>query len=58
MEACRQWVQQTLQPALATRISATLGQTGWKLEVDPDMDDGQCLLFHYPGAFASTEAGY
>ena len=28
------------------------------LEVDPDMDDGQCLLFHYPGDFDPTEAGY
>jgi hypothetical protein len=51
-------VQETLQPALIARISAALGQTGWKLEVDPDMDDGQCLLFHYPGDFAPTEAGY
>jgi len=51
-------VQKTLQSAHAARISATLGQTGWKLEVDPDMDDGQCLLFHYPGVFAPTEAGY
>jgi len=58
MEACRHWVQKTLQPALAARISAELGQTGWKLEVDPDMDDGQYLLFHYPGVFAPTEAGY
>ena len=22
------------------------------------MDDGQCLLFHYPGVFDPTEAGY
>ncbi|HZQ46303.1 MAG TPA: nucleotidyl transferase AbiEii/AbiGii toxin family protein, partial [Verrucomicrobiae bacterium] len=58
MEACRNWVQNALQPALAARIRAVLGQSGWKLEVDPDMDDGQCLLFHYPGVFASTEAGY
>ena len=58
MLASRQWVQGTLQPALAARITAALGHTGWKLEVDPDMDDGQCLLFHYPGAFAPTEAGY
>ena len=58
MEACRRWVQETLQPALADRIHAALGPTGWKLEVDPDMDDGQCLLFHYPGDFDPTEAGY
>ncbi len=58
MEACRCWVQEILQPALAGRIRATLGPTGWKLEVDPNMADDQCLLFHYPGDFDPAEAGY
>jgi len=58
MAACQQWVQQKLQPALAARLTAALGNTGWKLEVDPDMADGQCLLFHYPSAFAPGSAGY
>lgn len=58
MAACRQWVQGTLQSALAARIAAALGDTGWKLEVDPDMPDGQCLLFHYPSAFTSGASGY
>jgi predicted nucleotidyltransferase component of viral defense system len=59
MAACRDWVQGDLQPALAADIAARLGtRGGWKLEVDPDMADGQCLLFHYPGAFPSAEAGY
>jgi hypothetical protein len=48
MDACRDWVQETLQPALASRIQSALGETGWQLEVDPDMPDGQCLLFHTP----------
>ena len=58
MAACRDWVQGRLQPALAERISATLGSTGWLLEVDPDMPDGQCLLFHYPSVFPEGAAGY
>lgn len=58
MESCRQWVQGTLQPALAVRIADALGADGWKLEVDPDMPDGQCLLFHYPSVFPSNAAGY
>ena len=57
MAASRQWVQGTLQPALAARIAQTLGDSGWKLEVDPDMTDGQCLLLRYPSAFGN-EAGY
>jgi len=36
MDACRQWVQGTLQTALATRIAETLGSGGGTLEVDPD----------------------
>lgn len=58
MEACRQWVQGKLQPAFADRISELLGPTGWKLEVDPSMADGQCLLFHYPSVFPPDAAGY
>ena len=58
MEASRQWVQGKLQPALAGRIRSSLGEPGWKLEVDPDMADGQCLLFHYPSAFPPGTAGY
>ena len=55
---CREWVQGKLQPALRARIVETIGKKGWLLEVDPDMPDGQCLLFHYPSAFASGTAGY
>jgi len=58
MEASRKWVQEKLQPALAVRLHAALGESGWKLEVDPDMADGQCLLFHYPSAFPPGTAGY
>jgi hypothetical protein len=58
MSACRDWVQGTLGPALAARIAETLGPDGWKLEVDPDMPDGQCLLFHYPSVLPANAAGY
>ena len=58
MEACRRWVREILQPALAARIRTVLGDSGWKLEVEPDMADGQCLLSHYPSAFRLDEAGY
>jgi hypothetical protein len=58
MDACRDWVQGTLQPALASRIQCALGESGWQLEVDPDMPDGQCLLFHYPTVFPASVAAY
>ncbi len=59
MTACREWVQSRLQPALDQRIAERIGtREGWYLEVDPDMADGQCLLFHYPSALPVTEAGY
>jgi predicted nucleotidyltransferase component of viral defense system len=58
MEACRQWVQGTLQPAFRLRLHAAFGDTGWRLEVDPDMPDGQCLLFHYASVFPEDAAGY
>lgn len=58
MDACRLWVQGTIQPAFAARITEALGDSGWKLEVDLEMADGQCLLFHYPSVFPVGSAGY
>jgi predicted nucleotidyltransferase component of viral defense system len=58
MDACRTWVQESLQPALAGRLAESLGESGWMLEVDPEMADGQCLLFHYPSVFPAAAAGY
>jgi hypothetical protein len=59
ISACRGWVQKELKPALEQSIGQRLGTSeGWQLMVDPDADDGQCLLLQYPGAFPSTEAGY
>jgi len=59
MAACRSWVQDQLKPALEQTIAGRFGtREGWHLEVDPDMADGQCLLFHYPSAFPAAEAGY
>lgn len=57
-ESCRIWVHERLQPALAGRIEELLGPDGWRLEVDPAMADGQCLLFTYPSVFAPGTAGY
>ena len=57
MDACRLWVQGTIQSAFAARITDALGDSGWKLEVDPEMADGQCLLFHYPSVFPAGSAG-
>jgi predicted nucleotidyltransferase component of viral defense system len=58
MAACREWVQGRLMPGLIGRIQTALGDTGWQIEVDPDMPDGQCLLFHYPSVFPAGSAGY
>lgn len=62
IEACRNWIQKTLQPALTVQITSRLdvstAANAWKLEVDPDAADGQCLLLHYPSAFQPSEAGY
>jgi hypothetical protein len=58
MASCKDWVQETLQSLLAGRIVSAIGNDNWKLEIDPDMPDGQCLLFHYPSTFEVGEAGY
>lgn len=58
MDSCRAWVQGPLQTALNLRLKSVLGESGWLVEVDPDLADGQCLLFHYPSAFPPGVAGY
>lgn len=58
VERCRTWVQGDLMSALGERCTTVLGTDSWKLEIDPDVEDGQCLLLHYPGAFPREEAGY
>jgi len=58
MESCRRCVQDTLRPELTVRIAETLGSDGWHLEIDPNMPDGQCLLFHYPSVFPPSATGY
>ena len=55
--ACRDWTRMTLRPALAGSIAEALGNEGWRLEVDPDSADGQCLLFRYPSVFVTGTAG-
>jgi hypothetical protein len=57
-DKCREWVQGPLNSALAERIKSVLGSEGWKIEVDPAVEDGQCLLFHYPSAFAEDKQTY
>lgn len=58
IKASQAFVTGTLLPALAARIHDALGDADWRLDVDPDMPDGQCLLFHYPSVFPTTAAGY
>jgi hypothetical protein len=57
IEACRSWVQDRLQPALSERMSERVAERH-SVRPDPDAEDGQCLLFEYPGAFGEAEAGY
>jgi hypothetical protein len=57
IEACRDWVQDRLRPALSERMSERVVERH-SVRPDPDAEDGQCLLFEYPAAFGEAEAGY
>jgi hypothetical protein len=51
-DACRNLVQGQILTTLRKRIESDLGDSReWSLEIDPDAEDGQCLLFTYPGVF-------
>ena len=48
-EAAQAYVAEQIMPALAREIEAALGVTdGWSLELDPEDNDRQTLLFNYP----------
>ena len=48
-EAAQGYVAKDIMPVLAREIEAALGTAdGWSLELDPDDNDRQTLLFNYP----------
>lgn len=53
VKACGVKVRDELRPALAARMAAALGDSGWAVEADPG--DAQSLIFRYPSAFASAD---
>lgn len=56
--AAREFVNDVAMPALAGRIEAAPGTAdGWSLALDPDDQDQQTLLFHYPRTVGSAAAG-
>ena len=54
---CQRHVREILQPTFDAHIRDILPATrGWRLEIDPDDEDEQTLLFHYPSVIG--QAGY
>ena len=57
--ACQEKISRELLPVLETNIRARLRhEDNWSLEPDDDDPDRQTLLFHFPTAFPSDNAGY
>lgn len=47
-EACKNFVQKDLYYKLHKAIEEKIERSRWKLEIDPDDNDGQTILFTYP----------
>lgn len=55
---CRHYVKDTLFELLQSRFSEYFNEDDrWKLEIDPDDNDQQTILFHYPSVF-NTDSIY
>lgn len=55
--ACQRCVQGVIQDALRERMAAALSdKLAWSLEVDPNDNDGQTLLFEYPTVYPDRNA--
>jgi hypothetical protein len=50
MLQCAKIINERFVPALHQSIGRTLGESGWRLEIDNN--DQQTVLFHYPQAFS------
>ncbi len=53
-EAGKDWVQGFFRKELSDALDNILGNTGWSLEVDPEVEDGMCLLFTYTSVLETT----
>lgn len=53
--ACAERIRTVLVPALHAEMRGPLGDSGWRIEIDPE--DAQTVLFHYPSAVAPAVAG-
>lgn len=55
--ACQQYIAGALSEQLQAIASTAIGEGNFKLELDPDDKDGQCLLFWYPAAAVQPKPG-
>lgn len=55
--ACQQYIAGPLSEQLQAIAGAAIGEGNFKLELDPDDKDGQCLLFWYPAAAVQPKPG-
>ena len=55
--ACQQYIAGPLSDQLQAIASAGITEGNFKLELDPDDKDGQCLLFWYPAAAVQPKPG-
>ena len=58
--ACRRMIRDELLPQLRESFAAALASqpgAAWRLEIDPDEEDGQTVLFHYPPSRRVDAAG-
>jgi hypothetical protein len=58
--ACRRMIRDDLLPQLNASFATFLGSSpgaAWRIEIDPDEEDGQTVLFHYPSSRREDPAG-
>lgn len=54
-ETGRNWVQEVFFSKLEQLLVPLLAGREWSLAVDPDVEDGMCLLFFYPSVWKSSK---
>jgi len=58
-QACQEKVSETIIPELSDKINSVLSGIGeWKIELDPDDQDKQTILFAFPNTVTSNKENY
>jgi predicted nucleotidyltransferase component of viral defense system len=57
-DECKSKINNVIVPNLKENVLEIIGSNGWKIEVSPDDQDGQTVIFFFPQTLKTVTGGY